>query len=83
MKLTKEQIGKLKCTRKQIAGKYWVNIFLHKGERIADIWEPNEWTRHKFNVSVPIGCNYSYVGNYDSFPEAVEKMGDFLANINR
>lgn len=80
--MTREQISKLKCTRKQVSCKYWVNVFQHGHKVIAEIWEPNEFTRYKFNVSVPIGCNYSYVGNYDTFPEAVEKMGDFLESIH-
>lgn len=80
--MTQAEISKLKCTRKQVSGKYWVNIFKKGRKVVAEIWEPNEFTKYKYNVSVPIGCSYSYVGNYDSFPEAVEKMGDFLESIH-
>lgn len=60
----------------------WENTFRYGRKIVARIYEPCEITYNKFSVSVPVGCGYALCSKHDSFPEAVEKMGDFLECVN-
>lgn len=80
--MTQEQIRKLKCTRKQVSDKYWVNVFKNGRKVVAEIWEPSNLWGNKWSVKIKLDRYNGYGARFDSFPEAVEKMGDFLELIH-
>lgn len=74
----------LKNTRIQLGEKkkVWVNVFRRGRKVVGKIFEPCEITNYKWQTSVRVGCCYALKADCDSFPEAVEKMGDFLECIH-